>query len=267
MAIDCQQVHSALRRGEARDDPLVAGHVAECASCQVLVEGGTSMARALDAEDASLDLDAMLAGLEASVERERGPVAWLRSLPTSWRSVLAVLGAMLVPVAVALAWGRVDRDVYPTERWILDLAMLAAPIGLALLAVMRPLHRPAWPRWVQPAVVLAAVLALLAVPLVGPPHEAHPASVIGAGEDLVPRAMVCMSVGTILGLPMMLWLAVLLRRGSGWSRPLMLAAACSASVGALAIFMHCPIVTSEHLLLGHTTIVVPFVLLAALRGR
>ncbi len=267
MAIDCQHVHSALRRGDALDEPAVAGHVAECASCTVLVDGGAPMARALDAEGASLEFDAMFAELEASVEKERGPVAWLRSMPTAWRSVLAVLGAALVPVLVALVWGRVDRDVYPTERWALDLAILAGPIGLALLAVMRPLHRSAWPRWVQPAVVLASVLALLALPLIGPPHHAHPSSVVGAGEDLVPRAMVCMSLGTILGLPMMLWLAVLLRRGTGWSRPLMLAAVCAASVGSIAIFMHCPIVTPEHLLLGHATIVLPFLLLAAVRGR
>ncbi len=266
MAVECQQVHDALRRRDGADDPALAEHVAECPACEALWAGGPTLAEALDAEPSPVPLDALLQQVEQALARERGARAWLRSRPTWLRALLAAVGAGAVPLGVWLAWGRVDAAVYPTTRWWIDLAVLVVPIAVALGVVMRPLHRSRWPRWVEPVVVLLAMVAVLVGPAMVPAHHDHAASIVGGGADLWPRAAVCLVMGTVLGLPMVAWMVMLLRTG-GPTRPVPLAAVAAGLVGVLAIFMHCPIVSAGHLLCGHATILLPFVGLALLGRR
>ncbi|MCA9711599.1 MAG: hypothetical protein KDK70_37535, partial [Myxococcales bacterium] len=207
-------------------------------------------------------LDALWAAVQADVARERGAAAWLRSRPTPHRTALAAIGASLVPLLVWWLWGRSDRAVYPVGRWVLDLAVLLSPVVVALAVVMRPIHRPSWPRWVERAVVAFAAAAALVGPMLQPAHQDHPASLGGTGDALLPAAAVCMTLGTLLGVPLLLWLVSLRRQAERWSRPAWGVAAGAGAAGGLSIFLHCPIVAPEHLLLGHATVLLPFALLA-----
>ena len=236
-------------------------HVERCPACEALVAAQEPLAGALEAPDEPFAFDELLAEVDAAIERDRGARAWLHSQSTPWRMLMAVLGAALVPVAILLAWGRVDLGVYPTDRWAFDLFVLIGPLVLALVVVLRPVHRPAWPRWVEPVAVGLAVLAVLVGPMLVAAHHDHPASLGGTGPDLWRAAAVCLGLGTAMGLPLVLWLTALRRHGEGWSRPALLAAIGAGITGVLAIFMHCPIVAPEHLLLGHATVLVPFIVL------
>ncbi|MEM9462374.1 MAG: hypothetical protein AAGF11_49960 [Myxococcota bacterium] len=261
MSIECQDVQAALRRGEMPEPDALTEHVEDCPVCEALVAAQEPLAGALRAPDEPFAFDELLAEVDAAIERDQGARAWLHSQPTPWRMLLAVLGAAIVPVAIMLTWGRVDLGVYPTNRWVVDLFVLIAPLALALVVVLRPVHRPAWPRWVEPVAVGLGVLAVLVGPMLVVAHQDHPASLGGTGPDLWRAAAVCLGLGTAMGLPLVPWLTALRRQGEGWSQPTLLAAVGAGITGVLAIFMHCPIVAPEHLLLGHATVLVPFVVL------
>lgn len=267
MTIDCQDVHAALRRGPLPEEPALTEHVADCSACEALVSGGVPLAEALDDSAPMPGFDELLAQVEAAVDQERGPVAWLRSRSTPVRALLVALGAALVPGLVWLTWTRVDIHAYPPQRWALDLAVLVLPLALVLAVVLRPLYRPAWPRWVEPALLAVTIAAVLIGPMLGGAHHDHPASLAGTGPHLLPRAGVCLGLGTLMGLPILAWLTVLGRQERGWSRPTSLAAVAAGVTAVFAIFLHCPIVAPEHLLLGHASVLVPFVLLGLMGLR
>ncbi len=263
METGCQQVHAALRRGIALTDPSLAEHLANCLACAELAHGGPGLAQALDASTQAdpPGLDAVFQRIDEAVSQERGPRAWLRSRPTPLRGLIGVGLVAVVLVLVAMTWGRIDMAVYPLDRLVLDLAVLLVPAALALVVVLRPLHRPALPRWVDGVVIGAAVLAVLVGPALTVAHQAHPASLLGTGAQFVPRAVVCMITGSVLGLPLLLWMMVSLRRGGRWGLPLRLAGVAAGISGCAGVFLHCPLVSPEHLLAGHATVLVPFLLL------
>lgn len=265
----CQRVHAALREGRAlEDDPALDAHRAACPPCAALAAGGAPLVGALAGEGLPAPVDAWLPALEAAVARERGPVAWLRSRPTATRTALAALGAGLVPLGVWLAWRRVDAAAYPAARLGLDVAVMAGSAALALVVAMRPLHRRAWPRLLAPVVVAVAAAAVLVAPSLPPAHADHPASLGGTGEGLVTHAMACLAVGVALGLPVLAWLGVLARgdRRTPWV-PVATAGALAGLMGSLAVSLHCPLVAPAHLLAGHATVLVPFVLVGLVRRR
>ncbi len=247
----CQPAHAALRRGvRPSEDPALAGHLAGCPACATLA-GGPALVGALDAAaPATAPVGAWLAEAEAMLARERGPRAWLHSRTTAQRTGLAAAGAGLVPLLVWLAWRRIDAGVYPTGRLLLDVGVVLLPAAWLLVAAMRPLHRPAWPRAVAWLGLGLAVAGVLAGAWLEPAHHAHPASLAGTGPQLVPRALACLAFGTGLGLPALLWLVALARGGE---RPSLLAVVAGLA-GGVAIFLHCPIVAPEHLVLGHAPV-------------
>ncbi|MCH9687161.1 MAG: hypothetical protein K0V04_37340 [Deltaproteobacteria bacterium] len=264
----CQPVHAALRQGTPATDPVVAQHVAHCPACAALAEGGPTMAHGLDEAAAAVspELEALLGAVEASVERERGPVAWLRSRPTPVRMLLTGVVALAVPLLVALVWRRVDLSVYPLDRLAVDLVVMLVPAALALWVVLRPLFRPGLPRWTDGAVLALAVLGVLVGPALTPAHHAHPASLLGTGDQFVPRAVACFLTGLVLGIPVLLWSLIVLRRSGRWGLPLRLSAVAAGALGTVGVFMHCPLVTPEHLLAGHATVLVPFIVLGLVAG-
>jgi len=263
----CQRALVALRRGPLPAGDPLAEHVTACPACAAVAAAGPSLVRALDepsdAAPTAPALDGMLAALEASIDRERGPAAWLRSRPTPVRLAVAALGSGLVPLLVWLAWRRVDAAAHPGDRLALEIAAVLVPAALLLAVGLWPLHRPAWPRWVEPLALGLAVLALLLGPALGPAHHDHPASLGGTGAQLVPRATACLITGTVLALPVLAWLFAPRRGGErAW-----LLGGLAGLLGALSIFLHCPIVAPVHLLLGHVTVLVPGLLLGAVLLR
>ena len=219
---------------------------------------------------AGSDLDLDLAGLQQSLDgalsKETGFRAWLRERPTSVRVAFAAAGALVMPLFWLLGSVRPDISVYPAVRMVLDLTLFVLPIAVLLPLVVRPMHRRALPGWVRPVLVVLAVLAVLVFASLPIAHWDHPESRLGIGDDLAKRATACFSTGVASGLPILIWVWLLSRRGGGPWPFAVLATVLAAMVGALAVFLHCPLTSPVHLTLGHATVVLPFIVLALL-GR
>lgn len=191
------------------------------------------------------------AQLEARVGRERGPLAWLRSLRSSVRVTLGLSLSVGMVLAMALFSPRSDLDALPAWRILTVVGALAALFGASVWFGLRPLHRPAKPPWLEPLIVLGAVLGMAALaflPLAPPmPHE-H-----GDWE----HAFKCIFSGTMFGFPAYVLIRVLDRGGRRISA--FLAAAAAALSGNATIAMHCENDSLGHLLRGHATIGIIFV--------
>lgn len=262
----CQRVLEAVREGR-EPEPGLRGHVDGCSSCAALVAAAPSLvAAAASGADEASGLDAVWAALDDDLRHEQGLGGRVRSLPTATRVGLVATVAAVVPLLVALTWGRADLGVYPAGRLVLDVLALAIPASLLLVVAMRPVHRPAWPRWVPGLALALAVLGALLGAILEPAHAVHPASVGGTGSELFPRAVPCLVTGTVLGLPMLLILRLVLRRRGRYGLPFGLAVVLAGVTGALGIFLHCSLVAPQHLLAGHATVVAVFLALAGLAG-
>jgi hypothetical protein len=191
----------------------------------------------------------------------------LREQPTLVRIVAALAGALLVPLLVFATWQRLDMAVYPGGRLGLDVAIYAVPAMFAVWIAVRGVHRSALPRVVEPGLVLLGLIGMLALVALPVAHHDHPASLLGVGDDLVPRARACFLTGTLAGIPVLLWVRALLRDDGPWWAVMVSMAIAAALVGALSVFLHCPLVSPLHLAAGHATILVPFVVLALLGRR
>ena len=207
------------------------------------------------------------AGLEKALAAERGPLASLRSRPTRSRTVLAVLLVLATIGGVLALTRRPDLGFIPTSRMLLDVTLLAVPLVAALFVALRPLHRPPLPTWMNAALVVAGTLAVVIVASLPMAHAGHPASIVGAGEDLVRRALACFAFGAAFAATTVVGLRALSRGSGGLWMPTIAVAIGSSLAGALALYFHCPITQPEHLWFGHVTVVVPFVLLAVVLVR
>jgi hypothetical protein len=153
---------------------------------------------------------------------------------------------------------RPDLGVYPMLRLPIDMLALFVPAAIAAWLVLRPLHRSTLPRWVEPAAIAIGIIALWLVVVLPAPHHDHPASLLGVGDDFLPRARACFTMGTITGIPILIWVRALSRRiGPPWGLTAAIAI-LAALVGALSVFLHCPLVSPRHLAAGHASIIVPF---------
>jgi hypothetical protein len=187
---------------------------------------------------------------EALARESRG-VARLRNLSTAWRTALALAGLAALALVVWVAWGRVDRPALPrAEFWLRWL-----PGALLALYCARSLLWPAYRRgpaaWLPPALLLASVALSLAPALLPELHRNHPASLGGAGSDLVPHALACSGLGLLFGTACLAWVALFLQgpRGLGALPPSAWALFVVGQSGLSAL--HCPLTAPIHLALGH----------------
>ncbi len=199
---------------------------------------------------------------------DEGAFARVSSLGSSVRWMLAGAWVLLLCGVVLAATPRPDLMLYPRGRLVLELGVLLAALVLALHGALRPLTLPAWSagRRVVPLVAGGVSLAIwCGLPMA---HADHPASLVGVGEDFVPRAVACLLFG--LGFAALAGggLAALSRaRGRQWL-PGALGVWAAALMGLAALYLHCPITHPQHLWAGHATVVVPALLIFWLvRGR
>jgi hypothetical protein len=189
----------------------------------------------------SEDMAALYEELRARVQADRGPLAWLRSLPTPWRigivvGVVAVLAA--VQVGLSGAW---SAGAPWWARTAVPAAALLLLLGVATAHTLRPLHRPAPPVWHGLAWVTAAAVAPVAV-------------AAGTYTEGLVNAAPCLGFGLLMSLPVLgTWWAVE-RGASGVGRVLLLAAAAGLGGNVLLQF-HCANTAPGHLLVGHGGIV------------
>lgn len=265
--VDCADVHAAIASGRALSS-AEAAHVEGCAACRVLVQDGGALGRALARaeDDEGPGRDALWSRVQGDLQAEQGMVARMRAWPTSVRVGLAAIVAAIVPALSLVLQPRPDLAVYPPARLLLDVLLFAIPAALALWISLRPLHRRALPSWSSVAAVGAAALAMLVLVLLPEAHRDHVASLQGRGEDFGALARACFVMGVACGIPALVWLR-LSSRDAGRRAITGALAATAALAGGLAVFLHCPIVAPSHLLAGHATVLVPYLLLAWATAR
>ncbi|MFT7621443.1 MAG: hypothetical protein ACI9WU_000606 [Myxococcota bacterium] len=211
----------------------------------------------LEQDPPLINLNAVLAGVHADAGSSD-----MAERPAIQRLALAGAAAIAFIIVVLLTTHRVDLSVYPTVRLLIEALALAGAGSALLLAVLRPIWKPALSDraiYSLAGVALAAPLVLALLPVA---HVAHPASLEGAGADLAVRALKCLIFGLSAAAPIALVLHWLDRGDQGAQGHGLLLAGSAALVGSLALFLHCPITHTIHLLAGHAT--VPLALLLGL---
>lgn len=245
----------------AAEERELRQHLDACEPCACLAADGGALARELGLRERDPELGGVLAELERSLEAERGITGRARSLPTPARLLLALGGAAMVILVGGLLRPRVDLDAYPALRLGVGVGALGATAALGVWLWLRPLFRSPLPAWAVPALAMTSVgLPWL---IAGAPmaHQAHPASLAGAGDDLAVRAVACLLYGGLWGGAVLVLVRLLGRAPGARTSFEALAGLSGALIGSIVLELHCPITQPAHLLLGHAPLAV---LLAAL---
>ena len=212
-------------------------------------ELSVALAGARDHSVSQATLDAILGGLESQIAVDRGALAWLRSRPTPWRIAVAAIPLLAIGV---MTTGH--PLAYPPLLHVgISLALIAAA-GLTLPPSLRPAHRPPPGRWRVALLAGATVAVPVAVALVPSSAAApsHAASHGGAWACFVWGCAIALGVATS-------WWAVDRTPGSSARRAL-LAAGAAGVVGNLFLHGRCGAVDAGHLLLGHASVSIAWVL-------
>lgn len=203
------------------------------------------------ADEPAPPFDAMAGRLD----RETGPISWLRSRSTPTRRLILGTFAVGCGLLAALTVARADLIVELSLRVGLELALIGGLGLLALSSSLRPHQRPALPRrlgWLLVAVAVGLPLILALLPMAdGAPSEA----LVGGGASLLPMAFTCFAYGVVIAVPVLL-VAWVLDRGEHRGRPRVRIAAVGAGLaGLFGLELHCPVQLQEHLMIGHAPVV------------
>jgi len=259
--MSCERIQAQLR-DHASLDAAAEVHLDDCVECAAVAAESEGLC--LAAGDVALPaFDGMFGEVEAALAAERGPRAWLRSRGTALRLVMGIIVALGVPLAVGVATLRADIGVYPVVRFALLGSALVLTLAAAMWVALRPLHRPPLSRSLSSLLGIAAMAAVAIAATLPAAHLLHPSSLLGAGDDFARLAWGCFVFGAIVGVPVALVGRVLGRGGPSWLGSPIMAPLAGGIAGNLALHLHCPIVARQHLIAGHASVVVPFLLVFA----
>jgi hypothetical protein len=198
----------------------------------------------MEADASDAELDTLWKRVESAIAHETGVGAWLRSMPTRWRVILASGVAVVMPVILGFASPRSDLEAYPEMRLALSMGAFAVLLGVLIVLNLRPLQRPELStRALIFAFVALAVPFLIA--LLPEVRLTHPV----AFHDLHD----CLLVGSICGGALMALLRAL-DRSIANARALLVPAAAGGILANVALSLHCPVVSPLHLALIHAPI-------------
>lgn len=202
-------------------------------------------------------VDELWENVARSVADERGLRAWLRSRPTLLRVAL-VCGVLAAVVLAHLLWARRgDGFLVPGARLLLAAGAVVVAIAVCMRVVLAPLTRP-FPRAAalgSTALLLLPVLAALVPELRWGTADTEPAAASLAA------AAGCFAYGGILvlGIGAALWCV---DRGAPVSGVRLVPAVVGAGLTAhLVLQIHCANDNPTHLLLGHASVGVTWLLL------
>jgi hypothetical protein len=261
--MDCSDVQRQLR-ARALLGPEAHVHLAGCPACAELSATAPRLPLPADAGADASDRALWVATM-AEVDREHGPLAWLRERSSPLRLVLALLLASSAPVVVVLVTPRADLGAYPSTRLAFELAALALAAMLAIAVTLRPLQSAMTPTLRGAALVLAVLTAAILASL----PAAHVHGPLGPTElgGFVVHAVSCLAFGSLCALPTWFALRLLAREGAALGQRARVLAAAAFVIGVAAVFLHCPQLHRDHLWAGHMTIVVPLLLWAWWNAR
>ncbi len=184
-------------------------------------------------------LESMRQALEEQVRTDHGPLAALRSWPTALRrTAFGLLIGALTLLATLGGGGSLP----------IALALGLAAMALAWMS-LRPLHRPAPPSWAEHIVPLASLGTLTTI-----------AFATGTGgETAWSQHLRCFGPGIAVGAATLGVWRLLVRQPTGFQA---FAAASAAGIAANAFLAaRCTLASTEHLLLGHASVLASLVAL------
>jgi len=257
--MDCAEIRESFLRGAVPPNAALDAHLALCPHCRELFEHdaklGRSLASAALAAPAEHDF---FAQIEARVARETGLRAWLRSRPSKLRFLVLVLSALL---AVAVGAGlnlRPDLALYPRARLVALLALYSLGV---LFAFKKELFLSAPGRALADHTLLA--LGALGLPFL----LAFAPATDAVRVPGLAGAFGCFSYGALLTLPSALLIWALDRDDRPSVRTVLLSAAALGLSANLLLELHCPNGNLGHVLLGHASLGVAWLLMWALTRR
>jgi hypothetical protein len=243
----CADIRDAFVRGARLPSDLVQTHLSECSACRELFESDADLGRSLARQvtGAMPFPEHLFDQLEQRLACETGLRAWLRARPTELRVLLVVLSVLLVVLVGGAFKLRSDFADYPAGRvfWLLGAYL----IGI-LLAFRQELSLPRPGRWLSTAPQFA--LSALVLPFL---IAWLPASEV-AGHAGPGGALNCFSYGALLTLPTALLLWAFDRDDCPSLRTVCLSAVALGLSGNFLLELHCPNGNVRHLILGHASI-------------
>jgi len=257
--MDCAEIRESFLSGAPPPNDVLDAHLAGCSHCRELFEQNAELGRSLASAALAAPVMAdFFDQIEARVAKETGLRAWLRSRPSKLRFLVLALSALL---AVAVGAGlklRPDIALYPSARLLALLALYSFGV---LLAFKRELFLagPGRP---------FADHALLALGALGLPFLL--AFAPATDQVRVPGlagAFGCFSYGALLTLPTALLIWALDRDDRPSLRTVLLSAAALGLSANLLLELHCPNGELSHVLLGHASLGLAWLLFWALTRR
>ncbi len=197
-------------------------------------------------------LDEMFANVQGRCNQADSTFAgYVRSRSTMVRrmivlgvfGVLGVLGWIMFPL--------VDESAQSVQ-WASTLLVFCALLLVAMLMVTRPVYLPALKRWHVACLVMLAIGVSVVVAF----WPSGGAQAVSHEHDTGLMAGVCMGFGLLLGVPVYALLR-LVDRGNALGS--LVAAAAAGIAGNLVLKAHCAIESTGHVLLGHASVIVLFI--------
>ncbi len=263
--MDCSDIRDVFLAGELPTGADAEEHVRECLQCRQLIERRGVLGQGLGAASEQATPPDLLAAVERDLERERGARAWLRSRSTRLRLALVLLTVSGVFTSICLLAPRPDFAIASDERWFALAGLLVFGVVLGAGGALRSLGRA------QPLSLVGVALAVLLLPLLSallPEAESHhPQLLTEADPGFATRALRCFFFGVLLSAPAgtLLWFAS--REDRLPPGTLIFAAGASGVVANLALHAHCPLSYPGHLIAGHGTVGIAWLLALLLMNR
>jgi hypothetical protein len=262
--VDCADIRDAFLADKLPQGAEVEEHVRWCPHCQELLEGRGLLGEQLAGVRGQAPDPDLLAAVERDLAQEKGVRAWLRSRPTPVRFALVLSTAALVFIAILTAMPRQDLAYAADNRWVAVAVLFVLGAVLGFDGALRVLGRA------QPRSLVGAALTVLLLPLLVallPEAELAQATTRGMGADFPRYAGLCFFMGVLVSAPVgtVLWFA---SRDDRLTLSSLLFVAGGAGVAAnLAMHAHCSINHPGHLIAGHATIGVAWLLALLLMNR
>ncbi len=236
--MDCADVKEARIQGMALTDAQ-REHIATCPWCSAGESAGSGP---------GID-DTVFASLEKSILAERGAGPWLKSRSTEVRLLLAAAVALSLSLVFFALAPRSKYGPVALERVLLTVSVFSVLVLAVARVVLRPFQAPETTRralWLVGLAALAVPVLFALLPGGTPSPLLHAPHHVAFGT--------CFFGGLATGGVFVAALHLLHRDQHAARSTALLAAAAGGLAANLALELHCPITTSEHLLASHASV-------------
>ncbi len=252
----CDDVRPLLVAGASLSEAAVLDHLESCEECAARAEASGLLETSFGRGDR--ELRELLIKTETRISMDATASGWLKSRRTWVRALLAVASGTLIFVYVLMWMRRPDFDAYPRERMLLTIGMMLGLMVASLWMGLRSLGRPPLPTWLQRGLTTVGVVAAFLLAAM-PSGYLTPQQFVSM-ELIDVLGTPCFFLGLLFGVPVYALARVLDRGANPFSA--ILAALAAGLTGNLVLDVHCPRSDPTHLLFGHFSVVLVFVLAA-----